>query len=473
MFWRLRESTLMAPAGPGGPLGGLQGPARPKQKAKGMSNRVSNRRQQSSSSSRKNRNSSSSSKCEKTWEYSGSLADGKARVAIIGGGISGLCCAQGLLERKVRCTVFDTGENGAGGRLATRRAGDPSHNGFTGEEVEGQCWDHACQWFTCDDPEFDSVVKEWSAKGIVREWEHDNSVGSLDAVLGTSAIGGGGNGQKWIGRRGMRDVAEDLLQSLREAHPPSKGAFEVSRPAWVNKLKPREEGWEVFARGKTKGVFDMVVIAHNGKCANRLVKPTGAERTLRQLRSLKLSAIWALMVEFESTGTGQPPVLPSGLQACFVSNSDVISFVGNQSAKYGPSKSGTECFTLFSTERFGRQHKVPQEAVPAAKAAEVRDLMLGALFAIPGVSKREVGPAWRAQLWGAALPTNALGEPFILEREKRIAVCGDWLTGSGVQDAALSGFALAAAIAEGSPSNAGLDAKLRPLAGVTPIGSFY
>ena len=39
--------------------------------------------------------------------------------------------------------------------------------------------------------------------------------------------------------------------------------------------------------------YDVVVIAHNGKCANRLVSTAGVPAVLRQLRTLKLSSIWA------------------------------------------------------------------------------------------------------------------------------------------------------------------------------------
>jgi heterodisulfide reductase subunit A-like polyferredoxin len=41
-------------------------------------------------------------------------------VAIIGGGISGLVCASRLSDKGIHATVFDTGKNAVGGRLATR-----------------------------------------------------------------------------------------------------------------------------------------------------------------------------------------------------------------------------------------------------------------------------------------------------------------------------------------------------------------
>ena len=47
-------------------------------------------------------------------------------IAIIGGGLAGLSCATELSRNGIRSVVFDTGEHGAGGRLATRTTRDKS-----------------------------------------------------------------------------------------------------------------------------------------------------------------------------------------------------------------------------------------------------------------------------------------------------------------------------------------------------------
>ena len=48
---------------------------------------------------------------------------GQVRVAVIGGGITGLTCARALADAGHAVTVFDKGR-GVGGRLATRRTDD-------------------------------------------------------------------------------------------------------------------------------------------------------------------------------------------------------------------------------------------------------------------------------------------------------------------------------------------------------------
>lgn len=72
---------------------------------------------------------------------------------------------------------------------------------------------------------------------------------------------------------------------------------------------PHAAGWQLSGNGKALGVFDAVVIAHNGKCANRLAAPAGAPAVARQLMRLRLSAVWALMVAFDG-----PVPAPGGFE---------------------------------------------------------------------------------------------------------------------------------------------------------------
>lgn len=51
----------------------------------------------------------------------------------------------------------------------------------------------------------------------------------------------------------------------------SKGGVKVVRPMWVAKMAaaPNKGGWQLSGAGKDQGTYGAVVIAHNGKCANR------------------------------------------------------------------------------------------------------------------------------------------------------------------------------------------------------------
>lgn len=73
-----------------------------------------------------------------------------------------------------------------------------------------------------------------------------------------------------------------------------------------------------------------------------------------QLRRLKLSANWVLMVAF-----AQPVAAPSQLEGAVVQGCEVLSWAANNSGKLrlgGPA----ECWTLISSQAYGKQNKVPQ-----------------------------------------------------------------------------------------------------------------
>lgn len=76
-----------------------------------------------------------------------------ARIAIVGGGMSGVACATRLSSLGHHPVVFDTGKRGVGGRMATRQ--------FEEDDIS---FDHACQFFTSSDPKFISICHEWQVE---------------------------------------------------------------------------------------------------------------------------------------------------------------------------------------------------------------------------------------------------------------------------------------------------------------------
>jgi hypothetical protein len=129
----------------------------------------------------------------------------------------------------------------------------------------------------------------------------------------------------------------------------------VRRPQWVDDCRPTPRGWRLSARGREQGLFDAVALAHNGKCLNRLLGPMRVPALLRQARSLRLSSNWVLMVAF-----GGAVAAPGGMQGAHVRASPVLAWAANNSAKLGLPSGGCECWTLVSTQEFGKLNKVPQ-----------------------------------------------------------------------------------------------------------------
>ncbi|XP_048127317.1 renalase [Rhodamnia argentea] len=344
-------------------------------------------------------------------------------VGIIGGGMSGLICALNLEKKGIKSTVFDTGIHGLGGRMGTRVI-EPQHLIF----------DHAAQFFSVSDARFAEIVNVWREKGLVGEWL--GTVGELEA--GGQFVPLPSSPPRYIGVDGMRPLADSLLSETSMVN--------VVRPCWISKLEPFNGMWHLSENGKHCGQFNAIVIAHNGKCANRLLASSGLPLIARQMKRLELSSIWALLAAFEDplpipSNTATPP-----FEGAFVKGVDSISWMANNSRKLVRSPdNGPHCWTFFSTAAYGKRNKVPQENIPVATAEKVKAGMLAGVEQALGLPEGSLPtPIYtRVQLWGAALPTNSPRIPCIFDPRGRAGICGDWLLGSSLESAALSGMALA------------------------------
>ncbi|KAK3136913.1 hypothetical protein QOZ80_5BG0444890 [Eleusine coracana subsp. coracana] len=354
-------------------------------------------------------------------------------VAVIGGGASGLACASALAAHGVRAVVFDTGMHGLAGRMATRAVG--------GEQL---VFDHAAQFFTATDERFQKLVDAWVDRGLVREWR--GLIGELEAGGRFRPIPS--STPRYIGVNGMRPLADSIM--------PESDLIKVVRPCWISKLEPFNGQWRLFENEKPRGEYDAIVIAHNGKCANRLLSTSGLPLLTKQMKRLELSSVWALLAAFED-----PLPIPQSdshgvLEGAFVRDVDSLSWMGNNTRKLFPMQTGgRECWTFLSTAAYGRRNKVPQENIPKVTAEKVKEDMLGGVELALGLSKGSLQqPMYtRVQLWGAALPMNTPGVPCIFDPLGRAGICGDWLTGSSIEAAVLSGSSLANHIADYFASN--------------------
>jgi len=84
---------------------------------------------------------------------------------IVGGGIAGLIIAKTLQRNGIVATVIDKGR-GIGGRLATRRI----HNHKLDTDDKYGVFDYGAQYFSVQNPKFQTWVNEWLAAGIITEW---------------------------------------------------------------------------------------------------------------------------------------------------------------------------------------------------------------------------------------------------------------------------------------------------------------
>lgn len=59
----------------------------------------------------------------------------------------------------------------------------------------------------------------------------------------------------------------------------------ICRPVWVSRVQRQPAGkWHVFEYDDFHGAFDYLVIAHNGKCADRLMSKAGVPKIHKLLK---------------------------------------------------------------------------------------------------------------------------------------------------------------------------------------------
>ncbi|XP_062573830.1 uncharacterized protein LOC134235697 isoform X2 [Saccostrea cucullata] len=383
-------------------------------------------------------------------------------IAIIGGGISGLVCAIRLGQLGFsKVTVFDTGKRAAGGRCSSRKL-----------MINGQLhtFDHSCQYFTVSDRRFAKIVSFLHNKNAVKIW-----TGKIGHLKSGKFQEDPSLTQAFIGTDGMQSIADCLASNA-----------DVQRPVWVSEVC-WEEGskkWKV----DRFGFYDYLVIAHNGKCADKLMSSAGAPQVHSLLRvrfndvlnprdqRMHLCSLWVLLVAFKTS-------LKLKYDGAHVDHED-ISWISNNTSKYrltketlSTKKDSAECWTIISTKSFGKAFKVSQENIPPSTEKMVTEKLFSAFktviarYELPSLCYTGV------QLWGAAVPINTLnnGSDCVFDGRCHVGVCGDWLSSPCIQGAAISGLSLAEKIQQSSLGQFAVNTSLQATFKATSssaIGSF-
>jgi len=286
--------------------------------------------------------------------------------------------------------------------------------------------------------------------------------------------------ERWVGSQGMGSIVARLAEGL-----------DIRQDVWVppNNGIQRSDvdgAWGVLVpkgRGKHRMHFDAVVIAHNGKCADRLTSNTPAQKINALLQTnfadnlpqnprpgtgrFTLNQVYSLLIEVPHG------LLPSNFDAAFIENEPSLRWLSSNSAKMRLEKTGScesEVWTALSSAPFGKQHKAPQEFLEGTpKEVEVTALLLRAIERAVGMQEGKLQNAVLAttlQLWGAGLPINRWvgteGCDFVWSGDHKIGIAGDWLSpcparASTIEAAWLSGVNLAGHLVQDYDEDAGLD----------------
>ena len=307
------------------------------------------------------------------------------RVAIIGVGIAGLACARHLAQAGGSVVVFDKGR-GAGGRVATRRAGDLQ-------------FDHGAPYVTAKRDDFVACLRSLTGAGHVASWTDDM-------------------GDTWaVGSPSMSAIPKGMGAGL-----------EVRLGTQISKVHTDEAGWHLHY-GETEYIATHVVVtvpkpqvAGLLGCAHPLVAQTA---------DVKMEPGLTLMAAVNES-------VPSFTTE---RSDDPLDFIACDSRKPNrPLNEGTSWVAQAGIE-FSLTHV--EKNLP-----DIAALMLSFLCKRLDVTLGRVTHAV-AHRWRYSRVSTALGQPFLCTPNRTLYLGGDWCVGAHIEYAWISGTAIAQDLLEG------------------------
>ncbi|MEB3221278.1 MAG: FAD-dependent oxidoreductase [Candidatus Sericytochromatia bacterium] len=320
----------------------------------------------------------------------------KSRIAIVGGGLSGLSCAQRLQAAGHAVEVFDKGR-GPGGRICTRH------------DAEAGDFDHGAQFVTTREPEFEAWVSELVLQGhaVQATWR----LRRPGRVAGAPA--------RFVGTPGMSALPAALAVGLT-----------VHRRARVTALDRQTGGWWLQLDDQARvGPFEAVVVAIPAPQAVELLTPVAPALAARA-GDAEMAPCWALMAAWdEGLGLASDAWEP---------DHGVLAWAAREGAKAG--RKPGERWVLHATAAWSVAHLEDQpDGVEAA--------LLDALAEVAGQPLPAPSHV-RTHRWRHARVTRPLGVDGLMAPDLGLAACGDWCLGSRVEDAWLSGWRTAQLVHE-------------------------
>jgi predicted NAD/FAD-dependent oxidoreductase len=333
-------------------------------------------------------------------------------VAVIGGGISGLACAQRLAE-KYDVTVYDAGRRQPGGRCSSRFMIDPSPKSRSVHEVMSTLsylqrrsgngilskytYDHAAQILTVPNHpryrHFRRQVEEWEYQGIIRRFPNDSlynllSFRKMEPIRDLQYYFGGWNDPKGVS--GMCSIPSFMVHG---------SSFQLKQDVFVypqngvehmiNQNKWKVQGLR-FGTPCVLGMYDAIVIAHSGEDANRLMSFTPATE-LCQISAvqsqykvpkcggpcLTLNSIYSLSFAIPARGSILSQKLPQTFLSGFVHSHPALRFLSCQTRKYMYTKDNTlidddvEVWTVLSSGAFAKKYTVDSDKYSPKRIAKI------------------------------------------------------------------------------------------------------
>jgi len=331
------------------------------------------------------------------------------RVAVIGAGLSGVACARTLADHGVEVTILEK-SRGSGGRMSTRRG-------------DFGAFDHGAQYFTARDPRFRGRIADWLESGVVARWDaRFAEFGADGARLIQTPL-------RFVGTPSMSALCGHLAAGIAIEAEMRVVGLERDGDRWLVRCSDRAGAERVF------GPFDAVLSTAPAPQAAAIL---GAHApALAAIASrIAMRATWSLMLSFPrrvELGFDHAEVL-AGADEVGAS----LAWISRVGSKPGRVADGTDRWVVlarpeWSEERLERQ---PDEIAPELARA------FAALCATSRVEMPVPAHAL-AHRWRFALASREGGPGSALDARLGLGMAGDWMRGTRVEDAYLSGVSLA------------------------------
>lgn len=353
-----------------------------------------------------------------------------------------------------------------------------------------------------DSNEFQSQLQKWLDEGVVETFpegsvcellSNDNTNLKLQPLEGDMYYGKGGMGSIPLA---MREYCLSF-NGLGEEY--TGQTFRICQDVWVSpsngvnyigdgngdtsnsNSNNDEVQWELRAGSKSLGKYHNLVIAHNGKCADRIMSRTPAKAFHSLLRTkfapyvpewggreMTLNSIYSLVFAIKTSG-GESSPITKALKVAPSSSTDIFTLIiknqpnlrllssntlKHHHAQNSNSESTIEVYTLLSSPKFGKKNKGPQENLPVDLSQKVTMDMLQSLENALSIDEGGIVDSvvdLKLQLWGAAVPQNVWTskrdgssvDGFVFDSRFGVGAAGDWILDPSIAGAWESGRRLA------------------------------
>ncbi len=322
------------------------------------------------------------------------------RIAIIGAGMAGLTVAH-ILKDVAEVVLFEKSRS-VGGRMATRYA-DPFH------------FDHGAQFCTAKSSAFQQFLQPLLKQNAIARW--DACFVELEYNKVKREYQWGADYPHYVGTPGMNAIGKYLAQGLT-----------IYLNTHIKKIIDHHHKWQIVNdKNENLGAFEWVITT--APPAQSVVFFPEIFSHFNALNSNKMEGCFSLMLGFEKA-------LPLQWDAALVRGAD-ISWISVNSSKPGRKND----FTLIvnSSNAWAEKHINSDHEV-------VKSYLCDATSNIIGYDVTQANHIalhrWRyANIHDNPLTTES--KPLMIDRQHKLAACGDWLDKGRIEAAFSAGYTLA------------------------------